>query len=763
MPVEPSAAPFHDWNERIDGRVLPAQRLRPDRRRPRPGRGDREQLQPARLQRRADPGRVAGAARTRDLRPDASPRDRDAGTAIAQAYHHSILPARLAARPADRDPLGAGRLRAPLRASGRGDLAARVGGERRGAGGAGRGGRGLHDPRAAAGGRRRWSPVPAAWWEHPDGSGRRIALVFFDGPLSHDVAFGLAGTSVHALVDRAEAAVPDGGLVVVATDGETFGHHHPFTERAVAYALAVEAPQRGLGVGAIARWLERAPAHHDGDGPRERVELRPRRGPVAHRLRLLHGRAARAPTRRGGPRCAPPSTSCATHAAEVFERRGKGVLPRPVGGARRLRSGAARPRSTPEDFVAEHVLAATPTTVEALTLLELQRQVAAHVHELRLVLPRPGRASRPCRSCATRRGRSTCWPSWATTRPPRRFLDVLDQAEQQRAPRGDGRQVWAAPRRARPASGPSGSSPTSRCWSCSRARRRSPVVGGYEVTVEQHSYDERGVAALCAGRVRLVHRRTRRTRATSSSPRCTSAGSTWSAAAASRATRRRRQRSSTTCWRAGATATASPSVLRRASWTTSAPTSSGCRPRSRVPRAGSSNARRARLTDRFTAEFERLLADHRRSLAALAEAGYPLPAELRTPIELALARRLRDDLRGARRRRRPAGPAVGGPDRRRGGRGGRAARRCPAWRRGRAEALEPSPARAVAGGDERARSRPAPPVGAAAARRSGSAVRTRRRPGAGSTSVLLGRRRRRCSPSSGRELGLAVDRLGVPR
>ena len=136
-----------------------------------------------------------------------SPATATPATAIAQALPPLDPPARHAARRADRDPLGAGRLRAPLRPAGRGDLAARDGGERRGARGAGRGGRGLHDPRRRT---RRPTPVGArhapAWWEHPDASGRRIALVFFDGPLSHDVAFGLAGTSVQALVDRAEAA-----------------------------------------------------------------------------------------------------------------------------------------------------------------------------------------------------------------------------------------------------------------------------------------------------------------------------------------------------------------------------------------------------------------------------------------------------------------------------------------------------------------------------------------------------------------------------
>jgi hypothetical protein len=46
------------------------------------------------------------------------------------------------------------------------------------------------------------------------------------------------------------------------------------------------------------------------------------------------------------------------------------------------------------------------------------------------------------------------------------------------------------------------------------------------------------------------------------------------------------------------------------------------------------------LTNRFAASFERLLDDHRDTFRALALAGYPLPAELRAPAELVLARRL---------------------------------------------------------------------------------------------------------------------------
>jgi hypothetical protein len=50
------------------------------------------------------------------------------------------------------------------------------------------------------------------------------------------------------------------------------------------------------------------------------------------------------------------------------------------------------------------------------------------------------------------------------------------------------------------------------------------------------------------------------------------------------------------------------------------------------------------LVDRFAATLERLYEDNRPIIEALATAGYPLPPELRAPAELALARRLEDQI-----------------------------------------------------------------------------------------------------------------------
>ncbi|MGZ7066641.1 MAG: DUF3536 domain-containing protein, partial [Candidatus Aminicenantales bacterium] len=72
-------------------------------------------------------------------------------------------------------------------------------------------------------------------------SGRHIALFFYDGAISHDVAFGDLLRNGERFAKRLGAAFsgdPTGPeLVHIATDGETYGHHHRFGDMALAYCL----------------------------------------------------------------------------------------------------------------------------------------------------------------------------------------------------------------------------------------------------------------------------------------------------------------------------------------------------------------------------------------------------------------------------------------------------------------------------------------------------------------------------------------------
>ncbi len=80
-------------------------------------------------------------------------------------------------------------------------------------------------------------------------SGRSLALFFYHGPVARAVAFERLLSNGEAFLARLLAiADPAAGapqLVHIATDGETYGHHHRFGEMALAWALA-EAERRGV-------------------------------------------------------------------------------------------------------------------------------------------------------------------------------------------------------------------------------------------------------------------------------------------------------------------------------------------------------------------------------------------------------------------------------------------------------------------------------------------------------------------------------------
>src|SRR5687768_16707083 len=72
-------------------------------------------------------------------------------------------------------------------------------------------------------------------------SGRSIVIFFYDGPISRAVAFEQLLARGENLAHRLLGAFSDtrkhAQLVNIATDGETYGHHHRFGEMALAYAL----------------------------------------------------------------------------------------------------------------------------------------------------------------------------------------------------------------------------------------------------------------------------------------------------------------------------------------------------------------------------------------------------------------------------------------------------------------------------------------------------------------------------------------------
>ncbi len=242
--VEPNAAPFHDWNERIT----------------------HECYQPCAAARLLDAeGRVhghmnlyswisfdAGPTLLRWLEPNAPAvyramiaADRESarrldghGNAVAMPYHHIIL------------PLASHRDKATEIRWGLADFRRRFGREPEG----------FWMPETAvdeetlvvlaeqgvkftivAPGQVAQAPANGEPLRFSAGGGREIALFVYDGALAAGVAFGALAENGDLL---ARALAPDGqedgfALGSLATDGETFGHHHKFGEMALARALWV--------------------------------------------------------------------------------------------------------------------------------------------------------------------------------------------------------------------------------------------------------------------------------------------------------------------------------------------------------------------------------------------------------------------------------------------------------------------------------------------------------------------------------------------
>ena len=88
--------------------------------------------------------------------------------------------------------------------------------------------------------------------------GREIAVFFRDESLSNRLAFD--PELINSTKTFAENCLPGGeGLCLVATDGETFGHHHRGGERFLHDLLYEEAPKAGYEVTFLVRYLQQHP------------------------------------------------------------------------------------------------------------------------------------------------------------------------------------------------------------------------------------------------------------------------------------------------------------------------------------------------------------------------------------------------------------------------------------------------------------------------------------------------------------------------
>jgi alpha-amylase/alpha-mannosidase (GH57 family) len=98
-------------------------------------------------------------------------------------------------------------------------------------------------------------------------SGRTIALFFYDGPISQDLAFGDLLESGEAFARRLASAFVDGRdesqLVHIASDGESYGHHHKFGDMALAYGLHLLESEGRAELVNYGQYLEKSPPAHE--------------------------------------------------------------------------------------------------------------------------------------------------------------------------------------------------------------------------------------------------------------------------------------------------------------------------------------------------------------------------------------------------------------------------------------------------------------------------------------------------------------------
>jgi alpha-amylase/alpha-mannosidase (GH57 family) len=118
------------------------------------------------------------------------------------------------------------------------------------------------------------SPPGGAQGASPAATKEFVDVFFYNGAVAHDISFGDVLSDARRLVELLAASYsPSPGrpqLLDAAVDGETFGHHKPLGEMGLAYALKVAAPKAGLTVTNYSAFLEGSPS---------RMEVRLKTGP----------------------------------------------------------------------------------------------------------------------------------------------------------------------------------------------------------------------------------------------------------------------------------------------------------------------------------------------------------------------------------------------------------------------------------------------------------------------------------------------------
>ena len=99
-------------------------------------------------------------------------------------------------------------------------------------------------------------------------SGKEIALFFYDGPASQGVAFEGLLNNGERFANRLKDLCSDNDeleLVHIATDGESYGHHHGLGEMALSYCLDSIEKQEDVNLTVYGEFLEKFPPEYEAE------------------------------------------------------------------------------------------------------------------------------------------------------------------------------------------------------------------------------------------------------------------------------------------------------------------------------------------------------------------------------------------------------------------------------------------------------------------------------------------------------------------
>ncbi len=97
-------------------------------------------------------------------------------------------------------------------------------------------------------------------------SGQKIALFFYDGPISQGIAFSDTLSSGEKFASRLLSTYTNSDeaqLMHIATDGETYGHHQKFAEMALAYCLKTVQEKPDVKLTVYGEFLEKFPPQYE--------------------------------------------------------------------------------------------------------------------------------------------------------------------------------------------------------------------------------------------------------------------------------------------------------------------------------------------------------------------------------------------------------------------------------------------------------------------------------------------------------------------